>query len=166
MRKTLEQLNSEYGFKAEDFVVDGKEVQPPAFKKWLKAAWEIDNVYALVQAEEISLSKARELVTAIIEKHSSSPVQDPRIPIIPPMTDPLGKGWDQPKLEEIQLDHDHAYMNEKAFAMLKEYNTSTPTGVYEGKMWKRCIGEFYELCWWGKSSPGRCSLNSMKIMLK
>lgn len=69
MHKTLEQLNEQYGYKAEDFVNDGKAIQPPAFTKWLKAAWDIDSVYALAAADKISLSKARELVTSIIEAH-------------------------------------------------------------------------------------------------
>lgn len=69
MRKNFEQLNEQYGFKAEEFVNDGKIIQPPAFTKWLPAAWDIDSVYALVAAEKISLGKARELVTAIMEAH-------------------------------------------------------------------------------------------------
>lgn len=166
MRKTLDQLNTEYGFKAEDFVVDGKEVQPAAFKKWLKAAWEIDNVYALVQAEECSLGKAWELVTAIIEKHSLPLVREAILTVIPPMTDPLGKYWSQPQPEFIRIDDQYAFMTKNTFSILKSYNTSTPTGVYVGKMWKRLHGEYFELCWWGKhDTPNHCPFNCREIQL-
>lgn len=56
--------------------------------------------------------------------------------IIPPITDPLGKHWQQPHRRFIELDNTHALMSEQTFKGLKEYSTSIPTGRYEGKMWK------------------------------
>lgn len=67
--------------------------------------------------------------------------------IIPPITDPLGKYWQQPHRRFIELDDTHALMSEQTFKGLKEYSTSIPTGRYEGKMWKGFIkGEWY-LVW-------------------
>lgn len=59
--------------------------------------------------------------------------------IIPPITDPLGKHWQQPHRRFIELDDTHALMSEQTFKGLKEYSTSIPTGRYEGKMWKGFI---------------------------
>lgn len=67
--------------------------------------------------------------------------------IIPPITDPLGKHWQQPHRRFIELDNTHALMSEQTFKGLKEYSTSIPTGRYEGKMWKGFTkGEWY-LVW-------------------
>ena len=67
--------------------------------------------------------------------------------IIPPITEPLGKHWQQPHRRFIELDDTHALMSEQTFKGLKEYSTSIPTGRYEGKMWKGFIkGEWY-LVW-------------------
>lgn len=64
MGKTLEQLNNLYQYK--------EIIMPihPIHKKWLEAAWEIQNVYGLLHNEQISIGKARELTTSIIEFHS------------------------------------------------------------------------------------------------
>lgn len=65
--------------------------------------------------------------------------------IIPPITDPLGKHWQQPHRRFIELDNTHALMSEQTFKGLKEYSTSIPTGRYEGKMWKGFTkGEWYQ----------------------
>ncbi len=63
MSKALDQLDDEYGLKK------NKSINP-IHKKWFQAAWAIQTVYDLVYSEEISLSKARELTTAIIEKYA------------------------------------------------------------------------------------------------
>lgn len=55
--------------------------------------------------------------------------------IIPPITDPLGKHWQQPHRRFIELDDTHALMSEQTFKGLKEYSTSIPTGRYEGLVW-------------------------------
>lgn len=56
--------------------------------------------------------------------------------IIPAMTDPMGKHWDQPKREFIDIDDTHALMCQKTFDELSDYTMSQPSGVYPGKMWK------------------------------
>lgn len=55
---------------------------------------------------------------------------------IPPMTDPLGKYWEQPSLDEISFSLIYAWMTPATFEKIKHYQTSYPTGVYAGKMWK------------------------------
>jgi hypothetical protein len=53
-------------------------------------------------------------------------------------------------------------MNEATLSALSNYQFSDPTGVYEGKMWRR--GR--TLCWF---SPGKtentCKMNTMPIVL-
>lgn len=97
---------------------------------------------------------------------------------IPPITDPMGKSWSQPNRREILIDDMHAVMSLRAFKTLHEYSGTFPTGVYEGKMWKRHNGIFdreflrrggkpeWCLCWYGKSDkPGHVSNNLRVILL-
>ncbi len=84
---------------------------------------------------------------------------------IPPMLDPLGAYWLQPKREEIQIDLKHALMGRSAFAKLSEYSCSQPSGVYPGKMWKKQLAQerpvnevmtpagSWVLCWYGPAYP-------------
>jgi hypothetical protein len=97
---------------------------------------------------------------------------------IPPITHPLGKSWQQPSPQDILIDDTHALMSQETFKALAEYSCSTPTGVYEGKMWKRRDGAFdkeflagggkpiWLLCWFSLSeTPNMCSTNSRKIII-
>jgi len=86
--------------------------------------------------------------------------------IIPPITHPLGKGWDQPDTEKIHLSDYSASMKQKECDALKEYSTSNPTGVYAGKMWKRRVDDGFILCWWSDSEKeGFCIFNSRKLII-
>lgn len=97
---------------------------------------------------------------------------------IPLMTDPLGRYWKQPSPESILIDDCHAIMDQAAFDALGEYSSSMPSGVYDGKMWKRSDGVYdvdflagggipeWLLMWYGPSEvPDKCSINSRKILL-
>lgn len=97
---------------------------------------------------------------------------------IPPITDPLGKSWNQPERSEILIDETHALMTRRTFDQLAEYSGSFPTGVYEGKMWKRHDGSFdreylrhggkpvWMLVWYGRcSKPDHVSNNFRTIVL-
>lgn len=97
---------------------------------------------------------------------------------IPRITDPMGSAWEQPDRSEIQIDDTHAVMSRRTFNKLKEYSASFPTGVYEGKMWKRHDGGFdrqfranggkpiWKLVWFGRSNkPGYVSNNFRTILL-
>lgn len=88
---------------------------------------------------------------------------------IPEMTNPLGKAWEQPKRENIRLDDENAYIRKADFDLLKQYDTSNPSGVYAGKMWKRSVGgDNYILCWWVDvpDKEGYCKVNYRKILLQ
>ncbi len=85
---------------------------------------------------------------------------------IPEMTHELSRHWEQPQRENIRIDGEHAIMSEKTFKQLHRYDTSLPSGVYEGKMWAReKAGDFW-LCWYGfDDEPNTCSVNARKIQL-
>lgn len=73
--------------------------------------------------------------------------------VIPPMTHPLGSAWDQPSRADILVDDTHALMVPGDVEKLSDYSCSIPSGVYEGKMWKRARdrrepeGGWF-LCWY------------------
>lgn len=56
--------------------------------------------------------------------------------VIPPITDPLGRGWDQPSLDRMMITDKYATMGKAAFEELLDYTGSQPTGCYPGKCWK------------------------------
>ena len=87
---------------------------------------------------------------------------------IPASTDPMGRHWDQPSRDEILVDDTHAIMTVPTFTKLLEYSSSMPSGVYDGKMWRRHEWEdaLDLLMWYGPSKkPGSCSINSRVILL-
>ena len=95
---------------------------------------------------------------------------------IPPITDPHGKYWRQPAVSSILIDDTHALMSRLDFMKLAEYSSTIPTGVYDGKMWKRHDGIHngkikpeeckWLLCWYGPSPhPESCSINSREILI-
>lgn len=84
--------------------------------------------------------------------------------IIPDITHPLGKGWNQPKTADIFIDDSSAFMSEKVLEALLEYSASIPTGVYEGKIWKAQAGDRWYLKWFGFAvDPNKCSINIREI---
>lgn len=88
--------------------------------------------------------------------------------MIPAMTDPLGRHWQQPDHAEILLDDKHAVMEMATFSKLAEYSTSIPSSVYPGKMWKcQCRGGEWVLRWFGEvdGRPDLCSKNQREILL-
>jgi hypothetical protein len=96
---------------------------------------------------------------------------------IPPITHKFGRYWDQPKLSDVVLERGVAFMSLATFEALCEYSTSIPTGVYEGKMWKRerlvprdaQLGAFnrtgeWSLCWFDTApDPDRCRIRTRPI---
>ena len=101
--------------------------------------------------------------------------------VIPPITDPLGRYWEQPPVSDILVDDTHAVMTRTTLEKLADYSRSQPTGVYPGKMWRalyyeRAIGldgkvrltgkTWWQLCWFGDCpDPTRCSNNYRDILL-
>ena len=98
---------------------------------------------------------------------------------IPPITDPLGRYWEQPRRQDIEIDDEHAIMTRATFDALHEYSCSAPSGVYPGKMWRRHNGIHdrvflsrggkpeWCLCWFGPSPRGAdyCQTNTRRILL-
>ena len=84
---------------------------------------------------------------------------------IPLMTHPLSCYWEQPDRTEIILTDTYAYMSRKSFDLLHEYSCSIPTGVCEGKMWKRKDEETenWFLGWFGSEKENKCVINFRKI---
>lgn len=70
---TKEQLHDKYGFK-EPTIVNGKLDINPICKKHIDVCWIIQDIYSHVHNESISLGKARELVSAVIEEHINKKV--------------------------------------------------------------------------------------------
>jgi hypothetical protein len=100
--------------------------------------------------------------------------------MIPAMTDPLGKHWDQPKdIREAPIDGTHVLLTRQQFEGLSEYSATFPSGVYPGKCWKRhepgptLPGERrrvglsrWFLMWYGEShDPKLCSINHREIRI-
>lgn len=89
---------------------------------------------------------------------------------IEPITDPLGKHWQQPKTSDIVMDDKFAYMSENTFKKLLNYSGSQPSGVYPGKMW-RCYAsgeDIHTLCWFSTDpvNPLRfCKNNYRQIVI-
>lgn len=69
--------------------------------------------------------------------------------VIPDMTHPLGKLWDQPSRDRIAVDDTHAVMDREIFKELLDYTHSCPTGTYPGKMWKCIYSGKNFLFWFG-----------------
>ncbi len=67
---------------------------------------------------------------------------------LPRMTDPMGRHWRQPKglRDRVKIFETHAVINESDWQELSRYDSTMPSGVYAGKVW-RCRGY---LCWYGK----------------
>lgn len=87
--------------------------------------------------------------------------------MIPEMTDSLGKYWDQPSRDRIIVDNTHAVMSPDTFDALADYSCSNPSGVYDGKMWKRGLksGKWY-LVWYGPcDNPNLCKIETREILV-
>lgn len=93
--------------------------------------------------------------------------------IIPEMIDPLGRYWEQPKRENIKVVDVFAFMEEKDFKKLASYDTTMPTGVYDGKMFKRQQRDEegnwlnkWTLVWFSKhEDPDQCTVNYRTIVV-
>lgn len=85
---------------------------------------------------------------------------------IPPITEKLGKYWEQPDSNKMLIDESCAIMGMESFHKLAIYSCSLPTAAYEGKMWKCKYGPEWLLCWYGLSEkPGMVSINMRPIVI-
>jgi hypothetical protein len=95
---------------------------------------------------------------------------------IPPITDPMGRHWQQPDLTSLDISGDTVELTQREFDALMEYSTTLPSGVYPGKCWKaegmdwpkgggfpKATGIWY-LRWFGEcDDPKKCSNNQRVI---
>lgn len=96
---------------------------------------------------------------------------------IPAITDPLGKHWRQPDRDAITFDRGRAIMTRETFDALPDYSGSIPSGVYDGKMWKRLDGLYdptcapedrkWMLCWYYPGTkPTQCRIDYVPITIR
>jgi hypothetical protein len=89
--------------------------------------------------------------------------------IIPPITDKMGRSWDQPDRHEIEIDGSYARMSLKTFEALKDYSWTMPTGVYPGKMWRAFNSDLntWWLRWYGEhEDPKLCRNHQREIIVE
>lgn len=94
---------------------------------------------------------------------------------IPEMTDPLGRAWKQPNKSEVKFLLGVAWVSKETFEKFAEYSSSTPSGVYSGKMWKRVYHVRQNnklvskdlLCWYQDSNtPNHCMIMQVDLMIE
>lgn len=83
---------------------------------------------------------------------------------IPLMTNPLGRHWGQPAglRDRIGLFFNHATILERDWLALSNYESSVPSGVYPGKVWRRGS----RLCWYGPERGGRCHIGYLRALVQ
>lgn len=82
---------------------------------------------------------------------------------VPEITNPLGKSWQQPDRLNILYTDQYALISEEDFKLLPNYEISLPSGVYEGKMWRR----YNLLCWYDTHPTDRnlCTIKSLRLSI-
>lgn len=88
---------------------------------------------------------------------------------IPVITDPLGRSWRNPQgVHEATMDGSYVWLTQAQVDELHEYSSSYPSGVYDGKCWKRDDGAGgYWLCWYyDDGTPGKCAIGYRSIIVK
>lgn len=83
---------------------------------------------------------------------------------IPPITSEMGCHWRQPDRSTIQVTDKLAIMPNATFTALSEYSSTIPSGVYDGKMWRRFQEQKWHLCWFAPSTRGIA--NECSIMMR
>ncbi len=89
---------------------------------------------------------------------------------IPPITNELGRYWEQPDASQWLFDDTHVLLPVKDLRYLHSYDSTMPTGVYGGKMWQRQesprAGKRHLLVWYGPSEkPGSCGIYFREILV-
>lgn len=86
--------------------------------------------------------------------------------MIPQMTDPLGRYWDQPAdIGQAPMDATHVLLTSRQVDGLLEYSRSYPSGTYDGKCWKREGEDCWYLCWYEPhAQPGKIGIGYRIIL--
>lgn len=124
----------------------------PNCLRWMQTKEEHERSRAKTRA---SIKESSELVDSMIRDLNSR--------VIPIMTNPLGKSWKQPSLAKLIFRDDYVLMDKMSFDILHNYETSYPSGVYEGKIW-RSGGT---LMWYDLHDTDKnlCTVKSMPIAI-
>lgn len=85
--------------------------------------------------------------------------------IIPKITDPMGKYWDQPSSSDIAIDNSIAVMTNDSFQRLANYSATLPSGTYAGKMWKCQTNNGWLLVWYGIPTGDRIPIHTREIVI-
>lgn len=95
--------------------------------------------------------------------------------VVPPIPSEWGSSWIQPKLTQILIGDKQAFMSRASFQKLREYSTTTPSGVYPGKMWRCNLyddaratwTDVWQLRWFGvvPGNPKVCSNHTRVIVI-
>lgn len=99
--------------------------------------------------------------------------------VVPAIELDLGRNWSQPTRDflnfhmapeqpgSLVLKPKAVYMTKRTMEELREYSSTTPTGVYPGKMWRGHWDDTWYLLWFSevKSDPNMCAVNSCPILL-
>lgn len=88
--------------------------------------------------------------------------------IIPKITDKRGMLWKQPHRRYIEIDEEYALMTKQTFEGLREYSLTipSPSGKYEGKMWKANRGGIWYLYWYDDDdNPSMIKIERREILL-
>lgn len=83
---------------------------------------------------------------------------------LPYMVDPLGRHWRQPKglRNRVRIYETHATILAQDWRALPVYDSSYPSGVYAGKVWRR--GPY--LCWYGRDKGKTCRIGYARALLQ
>lgn len=87
---------------------------------------------------------------------------------IPEMTDPLGRHWRQPKdIRSAAMDATHVRLTARQVRDLPVYDSSYPSGTYDGKCWLRNgHGGVQWLCWYHPhEQAGMISIGSREVLV-
>lgn len=99
--------------------------------------------------------------------------------VIPDITDEMGNSWNQPSRFSLifhmvpewpgrpAMKPKAVYMSKASCNILSEYSSSTPSGVYPGKMWKGFWDDTWYLVWYTavEGEPGFCKVHMCPILL-
>lgn len=122
-------------------------------------------VQGVVFTEEMFLARIKEVRADIARLEAIAGIGKPMNgnDLIPEMSHPLGKHWEQPDRQMIFMREGKAHLDAQDFHKLKSYDSSLPSGVYPGKMWKRTNSDVSYLCWYGEDKNGHCTIHHMPI---
>ena len=126
----------------------------------------------ILQNTAVGISLLRRLEKGEIEKNcyisSNLPEYKSEVIKIPPITNILGKYWNQPNPDDITICGEHAFMTQEVFDKLATYSTSMPSDVYEGKMWKAEKNDKnWYLCWCVNNEVGnKCYVKYKNIIIE